>query len=147
MNKITPFLWYNGNLEEVAKFYTSVFKDAKVLSGNMVQSVTMEVEGQQFIVFNGGPHYTLTPAFSFFVNCETQEEVDELWDKFIAGGGKESRCGWLVDKFGISWQIIPTILGRLLSDPDREKANRAMQAMLKMNKINIKALQDAYDQK
>lgn len=151
MKKIIPFLWYNGNVEEVAKFYTSVFKNAKVINtngqaGSMVQSVTMEIEGQQFIAFNGGPHFSFTPAMSFFVNCETQEEVDYLWEKLLDGGTK-SRCGWLQDKYGLSWQIIPTVLGKLLGDPDRVKAKRVMDAMLKMDKIDIKGLQQAYDQK
>jgi predicted 3-demethylubiquinone-9 3-methyltransferase (glyoxalase superfamily) len=147
MQKITPFLWYNGNVREAADHYTSIFANAKVLStvpgpNGTLMSATVDIEGQQFIAFDGGPHNTLTPAFSMYVNCETQEEVDELWAK-LSDGGAESRCGWLVDRFGLSWQIIPSILPKLLQHEDREKAGRAMDAMLKMKKIDIAALEQA----
>ncbi|MGH7615098.1 MAG: VOC family protein [Gemmatimonadales bacterium] len=149
MQRITPFLWFDGNAEEAMKFYVSVFKNSKIM-GTMagpdgkVMTGTFQLEGQQFMALNGGPHFKFTEAISFFVNCETQAEVDELWNRLTAGGG-ESQCGWLKDKFGLSWQIIPSALGRLLSDKDRVKANRVMQAMLQMKKIDIAALQQAYD--
>lgn len=156
MQKITPFLWFNNNAEEAIEFYKSIFNHAKVekvsryreggpAPKGMLMSATFELEGQRFMALNGGPHYTLTPAFSLFVNCETQEEVDELWEK-LSEGGQTQRCGWLVDKFGLSWQIIPSILGKLLQDKDAEKANKVMQAMLQMNKIDINALKEASEQ-
>jgi predicted 3-demethylubiquinone-9 3-methyltransferase (glyoxalase superfamily) len=140
MQKITPFLWFNDNAEEAMKFYVSIFKNSKILS-----STTLQLDGQEFFAFNGGPHFTFTPAISLFVNCETQQEVDELWEKLSEGGVKE-RCGWLKDKFGISWQIIPSILGKLMHDKDPEKSKRVRQAMLQMNKIDINGLKRAYDQ-
>jgi predicted 3-demethylubiquinone-9 3-methyltransferase (glyoxalase superfamily) len=151
VQKITLFLWFDGKAEEATDFYLSVFKNSKLLSvmpgpGGKAMGTTFEIEGQVFHTLNGGPEYSFTPAISLFVNCETQQEVDELWDKLTAGGGKPSRCGWLSDKFGLSWQIIPTALGRLLGDRDRAKAGRVMQAMLKMDKIDIKGLEEAYDQ-
>ena len=151
MQKIRPFLWFDGNAEEATQFYLSVFKNSKLLSvmpgpGGKAMGTTFQIEGLEFHTLNGGPQYTFTPAISLFVNCETQPEVDELWDKLLAGGGKPNRCGWLTDKFGLSWQIIPSALGRLLGDSDRVKAGRVMQAMLKMDKIDIAALQHAYDQ-
>jgi len=151
VQKITPFLWFDGNAEEATDFYLSVFKNSKRLSvipgpGGKAMGTTFQVEGQEFHTLNGGPEYSFTPAISLFVSCETQEEVDELWDKLTAGGGKPNRCGWLTDKFGLSWQIIPTALGRLMGDKDRAKAGRVMQAMLKMDKLEIKGLQQAYDQ-
>jgi predicted 3-demethylubiquinone-9 3-methyltransferase (glyoxalase superfamily) len=147
MHKITPFLWYNGRLDEAIALYTSVFRNLKVLStspgpGGSLMSATLEIEGQQLIIFNGGPAHKLSPAASLFVNCETQEEVDRLWAK-LSEGGSESRCGWLEDRFGLSWQIIPSILPKLLQDSDREKAGRAMNAMLAMAKIDIAALERA----
>jgi predicted 3-demethylubiquinone-9 3-methyltransferase (glyoxalase superfamily) len=150
--KITPFLWFNDNAEEAMNFYCSIFKNSKPGTVSRAPdgkafSVTFNLEGQEFYAMNGGPHYKLTPAFSIFVNCENQEEVDELWNKLISDGGKESRCGWLVDKFGLSWQIIPKLLGQLMGDKDREKANRAIQAMLQMSKIDCKLMQDAFDGK
>ena len=145
MPKITPFLWYNGQVEEAVALYTSVFPNTKVLSSSPM-SATVEIEGQQLIIFNGGPHYALTPAASLYVNCETQEEVDRLWSQLTAGG-KESRCGWLVDRFGLSWQIIPSILPTLLQDPDRAKAKRAMDVMLTMGKIDIAALERAVQER
>jgi predicted 3-demethylubiquinone-9 3-methyltransferase (glyoxalase superfamily) len=153
MQKITPFLWFDDKAEEAMNFYTSIFKNSKV--GRVtrygqggpgpkgtVMSCTFQLEGQEFMALNGGPQFTFSPAISFFVNCETQEEVDELWEK-LSEGGKKERCGWLKDKYGLSWQIIPTTLGKLLSDPDREKSNRVMRAMLQMDKIDIARLQQA----
>ena len=151
MQKITPFLWFDGNAEEATTFYLSIFKNSKMLSvmpgpGGKAMGTTFELEGQKFHTLNGGPEYKFTPAISLFVSCETQEEVDDYWAKLTAAGGKPNRCGWLTDKFGLSWQIIPTALGRLLGDKDRVKAGRVMQAMLKMEKLDIKGLQKAYDQ-
>ena len=155
MQKITPFLWFDGNAEEAMNFYVSVFKNSKVVSvrrygkagpgkEGTVMTGTFQIEGQEFFVLNGGPQYKFTPAISLFVNCETQPEVDELWEKLSAGGRKD-RCGWLQDKYGLSWQIIPSALGNLLGDKDPQKANRVMQAMLQMDKIDIKKLKQAYD--
>jgi predicted 3-demethylubiquinone-9 3-methyltransferase (glyoxalase superfamily) len=147
MQKITPFLWFNGDAEAAAEFYVSIFKNSKVLSVSgpkgKAMSVTFQLEGQMFYALNGGPQYTFTPAISLFVSCETQQEVDELWQKLTAGGSEE-QCGWLKDKFGLSWQIIPTVLGKMLTDKDPNKANAAMQAMLSMKKIDIEGLQQAY---
>ena len=156
MQKITPFLWFDGNAEEAMNFYTSIFKNSKIGrvsrygeggpgSKGTVMSATFHLEGQEFMVLNGGPQFKFTPAISFFVNCETQEEVDDLWEKLSAGGKKE-RCGWLKDKYGLSWQIIPTTLGQLLQDKDPEKSKRVMNAMLQMDKIEIKTLRQAYEQ-
>ena len=156
MQKITPFLWFDGKAEEAMNFYTSIFKNSKVGRVSRygeggpgpkgsVMSATFQIEGQEFMALNGGPQFTFSPAISFFVNCETQEEVDELWEKLSAGGQKD-RCGWLKDKFGVSWQIIPAALGQMLGDKDAEKSKRVMQAMLRMEKIEIKALQQAYEQ-
>jgi predicted 3-demethylubiquinone-9 3-methyltransferase (glyoxalase superfamily) len=143
MQKITPFLWFDNNAEAAMNFYVSIFKDAQVLNVSPM-TVSFRLNGQEFIGLNGGPEFKFTEAVSFFVNCETQAEVDELWSKLTSEGGEESQCGWLKDKFGLSWQIVPTILGELLGDPDREKADRAMQAMLKMKKLDIAALKRAY---
>jgi predicted 3-demethylubiquinone-9 3-methyltransferase (glyoxalase superfamily) len=149
MQKITPFLWFNGKAEEAAEYYVSIFKNSRIVSvmgpKGQAMSVTFELEGQQFYALNGGPQFSFTPAISLFVSCETQAEVDDLWRKLTAGGSEEP-CGWLRDKYGLSWQIIPTILGRLLADKDREKANRAMQAMLQMKKIDIARLTQAAGQ-
>lgn len=156
MQKIIPFLWFDTRAEEAANFYASTFKNAKVKEvrrygdagprpKGTVLTVTFEIEGQEFVALNGGPQFTFTPALSLFVNCETQAEVDELWDK-LSAGGKPNQCGWVTDKFGVTWQIIPTLLGKLLSDPDSNKANRVMQAMLQMNKIDVNRLQEAYQQ-
>jgi predicted 3-demethylubiquinone-9 3-methyltransferase (glyoxalase superfamily) len=155
MQKITPFLWFNDKAEEAMNFYVSIFKNSKV--GRVtrygdagpgpkgaVMSATFQLEGQEFYALNGGPQFSFTPAISFFVNCETQEEVDELWEKLSAGGRKD-RCGWLQDKYGLSWQIIPSALGQMLQDKDPAKANRVMQAMLQMDKIDIARLKRAYD--
>jgi len=155
MQKITPFLWFNDQAEEAMNFYISIFKNSKV--GRItrygeagpgpkgtVMSATFQLDGQEFYALNGGPLFTFTPAISFFVNCETQQEVDELWEK-LSEGGRKDRCGWLVDKYGVSWQIIPSVLGKLLGDKDAVKAKRVMQAMLQMNKLDIAKLQQAYD--
>jgi predicted 3-demethylubiquinone-9 3-methyltransferase (glyoxalase superfamily) len=155
MQKITPFLWFDGNAEEAMNFYVSIFKNSKVLKvtrygeagpgpKGTVMSATFQLEGQNFYALNGGPQFKFTPAISFFVNCETQQEVDELWEELSADGQKE-RCGWLKDKYGLSWQIIPSALGEMLGDKDPAKATRVMQAMLQMNKIDIQALKQAYD--
>ncbi|HEY0133022.1 MAG TPA: VOC family protein [Nannocystis sp.] len=149
MHKITPFLWFNDNAEEAINFYVSVFKDSKV--GTMTRrngavfSATFQLEGQQFMALNGGPHFKFTEAISLFVNCETQEEVDTLWDRLIADGGQPSQCGWLKDRFGLSWQIIPSVLGRLMHDEDPARAGRVMQAMMQMQKIDIRKLKQAYE--
>ena len=140
MPKITPFLWFDNQAEEAMNFYASIFKKSKILSANR-----FELNGQEFMVLNGGPHFKFTEAISLFVNCETQAEVDELWEKLSAGGEK-GRCGWLKDKYGLSWQIIPTALGEMLNDEDDEKSGRVMQAMLQMNKIDIQGLKQAYGQ-
>lgn len=147
MQKITPFLWFDNQAEEAAHFYTSLFKDAKVVSitpgpDGTVMSVMFQLEGQDFLALNGGPQFAFTEAISFFVKCQTQEEVNELWEK-LSTGGEEGRCGWLKDKYGLSWQIVPDALSEALQDKDPEKAGRAMQAMLKMKKIIIKDLLEA----
>jgi predicted 3-demethylubiquinone-9 3-methyltransferase (glyoxalase superfamily) len=155
MEKITPFLWFNGNAEEAMNFYVSVFKNSKVVSitrygeagpgpKGSVMSGTFQLEGQTFYALNRGPQFTFSPAISFFVKCETQKEVDELWEK-LSRGGETQRCGWLKDKYGLSWQIIPSTLGRMLQDKDPKKSQRVMNAMLQMDKIDIKGLQRAYD--
>ncbi len=155
MQGITPFLWFDGNAEDAANFYTSIFQDSRIKSvshygdagpgpkGN-VMVVSFEINGQEFAALNGGPQFTFTPAISFLVNCETQEEVDELWEKLSAGGRKD-RCGWLQDKYGVSWQIIPTALANFMRGPDRDGSKRAMQAMLQMDKIDIQKLKQAYE--
>lgn len=153
MQKITPFLWFDNNAEEAAQLYVSIFKDSKILETRRygdagpgpkgtAMTVTFQLDGQQFMALNGGPHFKFTEAISFFVKCKTQQEVDELWEKLSAGGTK-SRCGWLKDKFGVSWQIVPEALGELLAHPDPEKAKRAMNAMLQMDKIDIQKLKQA----
>jgi predicted 3-demethylubiquinone-9 3-methyltransferase (glyoxalase superfamily) len=148
MQRITPFLWFDGQAEEAMNHYISIFKNGKVLgvhrANGKILTVTFELEGQRFMGLNGGPLFKFTEAISLFVDCETQEEVDELWEKLSAGGEKE-KCGWLKDKYGLSWQIIPKTLMRLLNDPDPKKSNAVMQAMLKMNKIVIADLMKAYE--
>lgn len=155
MQKITPFLWFDRRAEEAANFYTSIFKNSKVVSvmrygdagpgpRGSPMSATFQLEGQEFIALNGGPHYTFTPAISFFVHCETQAEVDHFWEK-LSEGGREVQCGWLQDKFGVSWQIVPTVLGKMLGDKDPAKSKRVMQAMVQMIKLDIQGLQQAYD--
>jgi predicted 3-demethylubiquinone-9 3-methyltransferase (glyoxalase superfamily) len=148
--KITPFLWFNGNVEEAVNYYTSIFKNSKVLNMSRIpdgrtMTATIIIEDQEFMLLDGGPQFPFTEAVSFMVNCDTQEEVDDLWSKLTTDGGQESMCGWLKDKFGLSWQITPKILLKLMGDPDREKANRVMQAMMQMRKIDIKKLQEAYN--
>lgn len=148
MRKITPFLWFDGNVREAVAHYASIFPNTKVLEttpgpNGTLMSATLEIEEQQLILFNGGPSHTFTPAISLYVSCETQGEVDALWAK-LTDGGAESRCGWLEDRFGLSWQIIPSILPQLLQDRDREKAGRALNAMLGMQKIDIAALERAF---
>ena len=154
MQKITTFLWFDDKAEEAANLYVSLFKNSKIENisyygegaprpKGTVLTVVFQLDGQQFMALNGGPHYSFTPAISLLVNCEAQEEVDRLWDKLLEGGNP-SRCGWLQDRYGLSWQIVPTILGKLMSDPDRKKADRVMQAMLKMDKLDIKGLEKAY---
>ena len=157
MQKIVPFLWFDGKAEEAMNFYTSVFKNAKV-GGVMrygeagpgpkgsVLSATFQLEGVEFTALNGGPAFQFTPAISFFVHCATQTEIDDLWEK-LSAGGQIQQCGWLQDKYGVSWQIVPSVLGDMLQDKDPQKANRVMQAMLKMKKLDIALLKQAYDQR
>lgn len=150
MQKIAPFLWFDNQAEEAMNFYVSIFKNSRVVSttpgpDGKVMTGTFELEGQEFYALNGGPQFKFTEAISLFVNCETQAEVDELWGK-LSEGGEEGQCGWLKDKFGLSWQIIPKALGEMLGDKDPEKAGRVMQAMLQMKKIDVNGLQQAYDQ-
>jgi predicted 3-demethylubiquinone-9 3-methyltransferase (glyoxalase superfamily) len=156
MQKITPFLWFDDNAEEAVNFYTSIFKDSKVIStsrygehgpgpAGSLMMANFLLNGQEFFALNGGPVFKFTEAISFFVTCEDQAEVDYYWDK-LSQGGETQQCGWLKDKFGLSWQIVPTALGRLMGDKDPVKAARVTQAMLKMVKIEIAALQQAYDQ-
>jgi predicted 3-demethylubiquinone-9 3-methyltransferase (glyoxalase superfamily) len=149
MPKISPFLWFDSQAEEAMSFYSSIFKSSKVISVNRAQgkvmSVEFELEGRRFMALNGGPQFKFTEAISFFVGCETQQEIDELWTKLMADGGAPSRCGWLKDKFGLSWQIVPNSLGRMLSDKDPAKSGRVMNAMLQMEKLDLKRLQQAYD--
>ena len=154
MQKITPFLWFDNNAEEAMNYYVSIFKNSKIMCVSRygeagpgpqgtVMTATFQLDGHEFFALNGGSIFTFSPAISFFVNCETQQEVDELWEK-LSEGGEKGRCGWLKDKFGLSWQIIPSILGELMGDKDAEKAKRVMEAMLKMDKIDIAKLQQAY---
>ena len=142
MQKISPFLWFDGNMEEAVKFYVSVLPDSSVMSMNPMSS-NFVLSGVEFMGLNGGPMFKFTEAVSLFVKCADQAEVDRYWDAFIANGGAESQCGWLKDKFGLSWQIIPDALGHYMSHPDRAKANRVMQAMLKMKKIIVADLEAA----
>ena len=148
MPTITPFLWFDGQAEEAMKLYTSIFKRSKVIAVNRAQgrvmSVTFELEGQRFMGLNAGPTFTFNEAVSFFVGCDTQQEIDERWGKLIADGGSPCRCGWLKDKFGLSWQIVPNSLGSMLSDTDGAKAGRAMNAMMQMDKLDLAKLQQAY---
>jgi len=158
MQKITPFLWFDDKAEEAVKFYVSIFKNSKIgsitrygeeaaeVSGRpkgTVMTVTFQLEGQEFMALNGGPHFKFTEAISFLVNCKTQEEVDELWEK-LSAGGEQGQCGWLKDKYGLSWQIVPTVLGKMLNDKDPKKSKRVMHALLQMRKLDIKRLQQAY---
>ncbi len=154
MQKISPFLWFDSNAEEAANFYVSIFKDSKILKiarygeggpgpAGSVMVVNFQIEGQDFIALNGGPLFKFSEAISFVINCQTQEEVDHYWNKLTAGGGQESQCGWLKDKYGLSWQVTPTILGELLADKNQKTAQRVMQAMLQMKRIDIAALKRA----
>ena len=156
MQKITPFLWFDNTAEEAVNFYLSIFRNSRIVSMSRwgdggpvpkgtVMSVTFELNGQEFMALNGGPTFKFSPAISFFVKCETQQEVDDYWEKLSAGGTKE-RCGWLKDKYGVSWQIIPNALGRFLQEKDPAKSKRVMNAMLQMDKIDIQGLQRAYEQ-
>jgi predicted 3-demethylubiquinone-9 3-methyltransferase (glyoxalase superfamily) len=160
MQKITPFLWFNDKAEEAVNFYASIFRNSKIgsitrygeeaaqASGRpkgTVMIVTFQLDGQEFIALNGGPHFKFTEAISLLVNCKTQEEVDELWEK-LSEGGEKGRCGWLKDKYGLSWQIVPTALAELLQDKDAEKSKRVMKAMLQMDKIDIRTLKQAHEQ-
>ena len=151
MPTITPFLWYDNQAEEAMDLYTSIFKNAKVLSVKKAQgrtiSVSFVLEGQQFTALNGGPHYKFSEATSFFVGCTTQQEIDHYWTKLTADGGEPGRCGWLKDKFGVSWQIVPNALGEMLGDKDPSKGQRVLSAMLQMNKLDLGQLQNAYDGK
>jgi predicted 3-demethylubiquinone-9 3-methyltransferase (glyoxalase superfamily) len=155
MQKIHPFLWFDNQAEEAMNFYVSIFRNSRI--GKVVRygdagpgpkgsvmTATFELEGQQFTALNGGPHFKFNEAISFVVDCKSQEEVDELWEKLTAGGGQPGQCGWLKDKFGLSWQIVPSTLVELLSDPDPQKSKRVMEAMLKMTKIDIATLKQAY---
>jgi predicted 3-demethylubiquinone-9 3-methyltransferase (glyoxalase superfamily) len=155
MGKITPFLWFDGKAEEAANFYVSIFKNAKINSvsrygddspgaAGTVMTVSFELDGQEFVALNGGPEYTFTPAVSFSIDCATQAEVDHFWDR-LTEGGKPIQCGWLQDKFRLSWQVVPSVLPELLQDDDDAKSDAVMQAMLKMVKLDIKTLQEAYD--
>lgn len=161
MQKITPFLWFDSTAEEAANFYVSIFKNSKITGitrygeagsevaerpKGTVMTIAFQLEGREFVALNGGPVFTFSPAISFVVNCETQEEVDELWEK-LSEGGEMVECGWLRDKYGVSWQIVPTILGEMLQDKNAEKSERVMKAMLQMKKIDIKGLEQAYQQK
>ncbi len=156
MQKITPFLWFDDNAEEAIQFYTSIFKNSKIdqisrygetgpgQKGKMMAG-TFEMEGLQVMALNGGPHFKFNESISFLVDCKNQEEVDYYWERLLAGGGQESQCGWLKDKFGLSWQIVPTALGEMMSDKNAAKAKAVTEAMLKMVKLDIKGLQAAYD--
>ena len=156
MQKITPFLWFDSNAEEAVNFYLSIFKNSKITAvsrygeagpgpKDSVMAISFQLEGQDFSAINGGPYFTFSPAISFVVDCKTQAEVDWYWDR-LSDGGELEQCGWLKDKFGITWQIVPSILGELMSDPDPLKAKRVTEAMLKMVKLDIAALQQAHDQ-
>ena len=157
MQKITPFLWFDNQAEEAVHYYVSIFQNAKILNvarynddgaqvsgraSGSVMTVVFQIDGQQFIALNGGPVFTFTPAISFVVNCETQDEVDRLWDR-LSAGGEQQQCGWLRDKYGVSWQIVPSVLGALLGHPDPATSQRVMHAMLQMKKLDIKGLQQA----
>lgn len=155
MQKISTCLWFDKQAEEAANFYVSIFKDSKIVkiayygevgpgTKGSVMTVMFELDGQEFTALNGGPHYTFSPAISLVVHCKTQEEVDQFWDK-LSEGGETVQCGWLRDKYGVSWQVIPTVLGQMLNDPDHAKSQRVMEAMLQMKKIDIEGLKKAYD--
>jgi predicted 3-demethylubiquinone-9 3-methyltransferase (glyoxalase superfamily) len=141
--KITPFLWFNDQAEEAAKFYTSVFKNSMITYVSRMV-VTFQLEGQEFMALNGGPMYKFTPAISLMVHCDNQQEIDELWEKLTSNGGQEVECGWLADKYGLSWQIVPEVFGKMVQDKDPAKVQRVMQAMMKMKKMDIQKLEEAY---
>ena len=143
MPTITPFLWFDTQAQEAMNFYCSIFKDSKVISSNPM-SVQFELQGQKFYGLNAGPLYKFNEAVSFFIGVDTQQGIDELWSKLTAGGGEPGRCGWLKDKFGLSWQVVPNALGRMLGDKDQAKAQRVVQAMLQMNRLDLAELQRAY---
>lgn len=154
MQKITPFLWFDNNAEEALNFYTSIFKNSEITQvarygdagpgpKGSLMTARFNLEGQEFIALNGGPHYKFTPAVSFLIDCKSQEEIDHYWDKLLEGG-QAQQCGWLVDKYGLSWQVVPTILPKYLSDKDPAKSSRVMQVMMKMVKLDIQQLEDAY---
>ena len=154
MQKITPFLWFDGKAEEAMNFYVSIFKNSKIVSvtrygeagpgpKGTVMSATFQLDGQEFFALNGGPIFTFSPAISFIVKCETQQEIDELWEK-LSEGGEKQRCGWLKDKYGVSWQIVPPVLGEMLNDKNSGKSKRVMEAMLQMDKLDIETLRHAY---
>jgi predicted 3-demethylubiquinone-9 3-methyltransferase (glyoxalase superfamily) len=154
MQRITPFLWFDGNAEEAMNFYTSIFKNTEIRSmvrygeegpgpKDTVMTASFRLEGQEFVVLNGGPQFKFTEAISFVVNCQTQEEVDEYWEK-LSEGGEKRQCGWLKDKFGVSWQVVPTVLNELLQDKDAERSGNVMKAMMQMSKIDIETLEKAY---
>jgi predicted 3-demethylubiquinone-9 3-methyltransferase (glyoxalase superfamily) len=150
MQKIVTYLWFDNQAEEAANYYTSLFPDSKIASSmpgpdGKPMVVNFQLAGQEFIALNGGPQFKFTEAISLLVNCQDQAEVDRLWNKLVGDGGEESQCGWLKDKYGLSWQIIPTALGEMLGDPDREKAGRAMQAMLQMRKIDVATMRNAFE--
>jgi predicted 3-demethylubiquinone-9 3-methyltransferase (glyoxalase superfamily) len=156
MQEITPFLWFDGKAEEAANFYVSIFRNSKILSVSRygdagpgpkgaVMTAAFELDGQKFVALNGGPQFAFSPAISFMVNCETQQEVDDLWEK-LSAGGKEVQCGWLQDKYGLSWQVVPRVLIELLQDKNPEKKQKVMKAMMQMIKIDIKGLQQAANQ-
>jgi predicted 3-demethylubiquinone-9 3-methyltransferase (glyoxalase superfamily) len=156
MQRITPFLWFDDKAEEAAKFYVSIFRNSKILGVSRygehgpgpkgtVMVVRFELDGQEFCALNGGPHFTFSPAVSFVVNCGNQREVDEMWEK-LSQGGEQQRCGWLKDKYGVSWQIVPTVLPDLLQGANSERSNRVMNAVMQMNKLEIEGLQRAYEQ-
>ncbi|HLJ91831.1 MAG TPA: VOC family protein [Gemmataceae bacterium] len=155
MQKITPCLWFDGNAEEAARFYSAIFQNAQINKiarygeggprpKGSALAVEFQLDGQEFLALNGGPQFTFTEAISFIVNCETQEEVDRMWAK-LSEGGEEVQCGWVKDKYGISWQIVPTILGKMMADPDPARAARVLQAMMQMKKLNINELRKAYE--
>ncbi|TMQ64269.1 MAG: VOC family protein [Candidatus Eisenbacteria bacterium] len=155
MTKITPFLWFDTQAEEAARFYISIFKNSRIVNmthygdagpgpRGSVMTVDFELDGQPFIALNGGPHFQFTEAISLSVDCKTQREIDEFWSK-LSAGGEQGQCGWLKDKYGLSWQVNPTILGEMLNDPDSERSTSVMKAMLKMKKLDITALKEAYD--
>jgi predicted 3-demethylubiquinone-9 3-methyltransferase (glyoxalase superfamily) len=157
MQKITPFLWYDGQAEEAARFYIALFPNSRILNvtryseagpgpAGSVLTVAFQLNGQEFVALNGGPLFKFTEAVSFVINCETQQEMDKYWEALTANGGEESKCGWLKDKYGLSWQIFPVALGKMLSDPDPNKVKRVHDALLQMRKLDLSILQRAYDE-